>query len=225
MQPENAKIATTVEIREMPPSPEAEELKDAATVLACAFHESPLFRRAFPQPDSRRDILRRLFVAVIGDAVRYGSVEVAYGDACERQIVGMVIWYPPGAYPMTTTRLLRFLPRYAGIAAANPSSVAMLWRAERALDRLRPGRPHCHGYFLGARQGERVGATLIRRALRKIDEHNWPTYLETQEPRVTKLYARFGFEMLREEVETLPGGPATWTMWREPRRIGAPESL
>jgi hypothetical protein len=44
-----------------------------------------------------------------------------------------------------------------------------------------------------------------------------PIYLETQEPRSMNLYSRFGFERLQDGIETFPGGPLTWTMWREPR--------
>jgi hypothetical protein len=32
------------------------------------------------------------------------------------------------------------------------------------------------------------------------------------------LYIRVGFRMLEDGIETVPGGPLTWTMWREPRR-------
>lgn len=202
----------------MLPPPAAKELQEAAGVLACAFDESPLFRLAFPQAASRGEILRELFAALVQDAARFGRVEIAYDNAPNQKIVGMLIWYPPGAYPMSALRLLRSLPRFARIAAANPFSVVTLYRAQRTLDRLRPKQPHCHGYFLGGRQGERVGGVLIRRVLRHVDENGWPIYLETQEPRVTKLYARFGFEMLQERVETPPGGPLTWTMWREPQR-------
>lgn len=218
LQPMRSAIASTFEVRELIVPAAPRELQAAAAMLACAFEGSPLFRSAFPQPASRGDILRRLFVAVVEDAARFGRVEIAYDDARDGKIVGMLIWYPPGAYPMSAPRLLRFLPRCAGVAAANPLGVVTLCRAQRTLDRLRPKRPHCHGYFLGGRQGERVGSALIRRVLRQVDENDWPIYLETQEQRLTKLYARFGFETLQERVETFPGGPFTWTMWREPRR-------
>jgi hypothetical protein len=54
--------------------------------------------------------------------------------------------------------------------------------------------------------------------LQIADEVGHPIYLETQEPRAVNLYFRFGFRMLEDGIETVPGGPLTWTMWREPRR-------
>lgn len=188
------------------------ELREAAVTLASAFDESPLFRLAFPRAASRNKILRTLFVAVVEDAVRFGWVEAVY----KQKIVGMLISYPPGGYPMSLPRILRLLPHYARIVAVNPLGVLKLFRAQTKLNALRPKEPHCHGYFLGGRQGEHIGAILIKRALREADKKGWPIYLETQEPRSANLYARFGFKILHKRIETLPGGPLTWTMWREP---------
>jgi hypothetical protein len=52
--------------------------------------------------------------------------------------------------------------------------------------------------------------------LNEADDKGWPIYLETQERRSANLYARLGFKMLQDGIETLPGGPLTWTMWRAP---------
>jgi GNAT superfamily N-acetyltransferase len=181
-------------------------------MLTQAFDESPLFQLAFPRAERRRQILRNLFTAVVKDAVRFGYVECAYN----KKITGMLIWYPPGAYPMPLRRVLRFLPHYVRMAAIHPIGVFKLFRAQATLNELRPKQRHCHGYFLGGLQGGHIGSMLIRRVLKEVDERGWPIYLETQEPRATKLYARFGFKVLRSDVEIVPGGP-TWTMWREPR--------
>ena len=54
------------------------------------------------------------------------------------------------------------------------------------------------------------------RLFNAADQNGWPVYLETQERRSTKLYARLGLKMLQDGIETLPDGPLTWTMWREP---------
>jgi hypothetical protein len=197
-------------------APLADELQEAAAMLASAFDETPLFRLAFPDPASRAGILRALFVTVVEDAVRHGRVDIAYNS----KIVGMLVWYPPGGYPMSALRILRFLPQYARITAANPLGILKLFRVQTTLNRIRPKEPHCHGYFLGGRQGGCIAAVLINQALREIDENGWPTYLETQERRSARLYARFGFKMLHEGVEALPGGPLNWTMWREPRANG-----
>ena len=130
------------------------ELREAATMLACAFDDGPLFRLAFPRAASRSKILQTLFTTVIKDAVRFGRVEVAYNH----KIVGMLVWYPPGGYPMSIPRILRHLAQYARIAAVSPVGVLKLFRAQTTLNRLRPKQPHCHGYFFG-------------RATRRADRH------------------------------------------------------
>jgi hypothetical protein len=193
----------------------AAEMQEAASLLASSFDDSPLFRLAFPRSDWRRQVLRALFITILKDATRFGRVEIAYAD----QIVGVVIWYTPGGYPLSTLRILRLLPDYLRIVAASPLGILKLCRAQIALNRYRPKQPHCHGYFLCARPGNRVGGLLIRRVLNEVDKLQLPMYLETQESRCTNLYGRFGFKLSRNPFEALAHGPRTWTMWRDPRPV------
>jgi hypothetical protein len=205
-------VTSQIEVRQITTLPAAEK-REAIVVLASAFDASPLFQTAFPQAACRSRILLTLFALVLEDALRFGGVEVAYNH----EIVGMLIWYPPGCYPMSMGRILRHLPDYLRIVVASPSGILKLFRAQSVLNMFRPKKPHCHGYFLGGRPGVHVGATLVKCLLKRADQQGWPIYLETQERRTTKLYARLGFKTLHDGVETPPGGPLTWTMWREPR--------
>lgn len=204
------RATSSLEIRPLDPG-SPQELGEAASILAAAFLDSPLFLMSFPSLSLRDRLLRRLFCAIIFDAVRHGRVEVAIRN----EIVGLLVWYPPGAYPMSIWRILPQLRHYLVIALRSPRGVFRLFRAQRALERLRPSAPHCHGYFLGGLPGQTIGAALSRRVTAEADARQWPIYLETQSPRTRKLYQRLGFRPLRD-VETLPGGPTTWTMWREP---------
>ncbi len=189
------------------------DMQDAAAMLAQAFDDSPLFRFAFPKAAKRDRLLRALFVTILRDALDFGRVEVARNG----RIVGMFIWYPPGAYPMTAARILRLLPKFLGIVAASPIGVLKLQRAQARLNRMRPSEPHCHGCFLAALPGDRAGAILSKILLDEADAHGWPIYLETQERRSVDYYWRLGFKILGQAVEVFPGSPPTWTMWREPR--------
>jgi hypothetical protein len=191
----------------------AAELWESSALLARSFDHSTLFQAAFPQAEARGRILHALFTTILKDALRFGRVDVAYNG----HIVGAVIWYPLGCYPMSALRILRLLPDYLRIVAASPMGVLKLWRAQATLNRHRPLKPHCHGYFLCARPGNHVGVTLIKRVLKEVDDSGLPMYLETQEGRSPNLYGRFGFRMVRDGFETLPGGPLTWTMWRDPQ--------
>jgi hypothetical protein len=182
----------------------------AAALLAESFFDSPLFLFAFPSERERRFALPVLFRAIVDDALRYGRIEAAYAD----RMVGALLWYPPGAYPMTLRRELRGLGSYLRVLARSPLGVLRLYRAQAAFDRLRPSTPHCHGYFLGGQTGMRTGAALSRRMLGDADANHWPVYLETQDPRAVALYRRLGCVVLQDGVEILPGAPPTWTMWR-----------
>jgi len=198
--------------------PSTAELRETAAVLAHAFDDGPLARAALPHPAARSKSLRTLFGAALKDAVRFGRVEIAYNG----KIVGAAVWYRSDRYPMPLARLLRLVPDYARVALTCPGGLFALWRAQRVLHRLLPKEPHCHLVFVGGRQGEQVGGALMQRLLEDADAEGLPIYLETQVSRLTELYGRFGFKVLTEGIETLPGGPATWTMWREPRaRWGA----
>jgi len=189
------------------------EFREAVALLVKAFDGSTLFQLAFPEPATRCRLVDLLFTAALKDALRFGQVELAYNG----RIAGVFIWYPPGLYPLSALRTLRLLPEYLRMLWAAPLGIAKLARANMTLNRVRPQVRHCHGYFLGGRPGEQVGSSLARRVLEIADEVGHPIYLETQEPRAVNLYTRLGFHILENGIETLPGGPLTWTMWREPR--------
>jgi hypothetical protein len=191
----------------------AAELEEAVLLLTAAFDGSPLFQLAFPQQAMRRKMVQILFAATLKDALRFGRVEIAYNG----RLAGVLVWYPPALYPLSLPRTLRLLPDYLRIAVATPAGIIKLFRAHMTLNRVRPSEPHCHGYFLGGRPGEQVGSILGRRVLHIADEVGHPIYLETQDRRTVSLYMRLGFTMLQDGIETVPGGPLTWTMWREPR--------
>jgi len=207
-----AAITSQIELRPMMTALAAAERREAAQMLASAFDDSPLFRWAFPRAASRQRILLTLFALVVDDALRWGGVEVAYNH----QLVGLLIWYPPGRYPMSAGRILRHLPDYLRMVAASPLGILRLFRTQTTFNRCRPKQPHCHGYFLAGRPGSHVGPSLLRCLFNNVDAKNWPIYLETQDPRAARLYGRVGFTMVRDGFETVSGGPLTWTMWREP---------
>jgi hypothetical protein len=209
---------SSLQIRRLPPAP-CPERNEVALLLAEAFDDSPLFRSAFPRPKVRSAALGFLFRALLADAARYGRADTASTD----RIVGALLWYLPGGYPIPMARALRSLPRYLQLIGCSPSGALKLCRAQAALDRLRPTQPHCHGHFMAARAdaGVRINAVLGRRMLEEADANDWPVYLETQDRRAVDLYRRLGFEVSSSGVEILPGGPPTWTMWRRPRSPNA----
>lgn len=179
-------------------------------LLAECFAHNPVFQHAFPDDSSRAFALRAIFKAVLDDALRFGRAEAAFAD----EIVGILLWYPPGAYPMPLWRDLLGLASYLQIALRAPLGLFRLYRLQSTLDAIRPQQPHCHGYFLASRTGARTGVILGRRMLEEADSRGWPTYLETQDSRTVTLYLRLGFRIVGG---TVTAGMRTWTMWRDPR--------
>ncbi len=188
-----------------------DELLEASAMLVDIFLESSIFQFAFPDRGKRRKALHKLFLASLKDAERFGIV-----DVLERgRLLSLFIYYPPGRYPMSAARVVRQLPHYLRLIAISLRGVWRLYQTQKFLDRIRPKTPHCHALFLGSEGSGKYGALLIRKSLETIDAHSWPIYLETQNPRTTKLYSRFGSKILTRQ-ESAPGAPTTWTMWREP---------
>jgi GNAT superfamily N-acetyltransferase len=84
------------------------------------------------------------------------------------------------------------------------------------------GHPHDrpHWYLnvvstLPSRQGQGLGAAVLRPILEHADADGMPCYLESTNPRNRTLYYRQGFEAMGELP--LEDGPTMLQMWREPR--------
>ena len=198
------------------------QLREATVMLAHTFDDSPLFRSAFPVPGRRTKAARTIFAALLEDGMRFGRVHLAYAP----EIVGALIWYPPGSYPMSVARKARLalgsrlMLEFARIAATDPFGLHKFFRAQSMFDSVHPTRPHCYACFLGVavgRHGQRVGKDLADCLITEAQQRQLPIYCETQERSNVDWFLRLGFQILHEGLEAFPGGPLTWTMWREPR--------
>lgn len=81
------------------------------------------------------------------------------------------------------------------------------------------GRAHEYLWMIAvapARQGEGLGAALIRHVLERCDREGLPAYLEASSERSTKLYERLGYSFTDNTID-LPDGPRMFPMWREPK--------
>lgn len=189
------------------------ELREATDMLAQTFHDHPYAVSLFPRVLRRLQALRALFVSGLKDALRFGHVDMAR----DGKIVGVLISYPPGAYPMTPLRMLRLLPDFIRLAAVSPMGAVRLLLTKRRLDPLHPKEPHLYCLCIGVEVGG-AGNTLVKYYLDKADAAELPIYAETQKQSAVRWLRAVGFQVLREGVEMFPAGPPTWTIWREPRR-------
>jgi hypothetical protein len=190
---------------------EQESLNEAVDLLVHSFLDSPIFVYAMPDPIVREQALRYLFLATLMDAEKFGVVDVFEKE----KIMSIFIYFPPGLYPPSAMRTLRVLPYYFQLMRVSLRGVWRLYKTQVFFDSVRPNAPHCHALFLASVGNGKYGARLIRHSLATIDSNKWAVYLETQDPRTTKLYSRFGSVVLLQRAPFF-GAPVSWTMWRPP---------
>jgi ribosomal protein S18 acetylase RimI-like enzyme len=191
------------------------DISRASAMLAHTFEESPLFRCAFSDPGRRRRASNAIFRAAVKDGLRFGRVFLARNP----EIVGALITYGPGGYPLSVFRKIRQIPEYARVATADLRGFVRIVRAQATVEKLHPSEPHLYVYFVGVARGEQrrgVGRALAKFFLSEADADRLPIYGETQERSNAEWYKRLGCRILREGVPMYRGGPPTWTMWRDP---------
>ena len=182
---------------------------ETAQTLARAFHDDPLFGWMLPAEGSRHRRLRRFFLTELRhESLRHGAVEVACVGG---RIAGAAVWFPPGTSLATEASALPGYLRAFGrrlVTASQYQSVAVHTHPHE--------QPHWYLAFIGvdpARQGQGVGAALLRSRLRRCDQDGLPAYLESSNPENDPLYQHLGFHVTG--TLGLPeSAPDVNTMWR-----------
>jgi GNAT superfamily N-acetyltransferase len=193
----------------------------AATVLARAFRDYPETVHLLGTARRRDVVLPRFLATDVRDADAHGGARLAR-DGSTGAVTGAALWLPPGAYPIALGRqarqLLELVPTLPWTAPILPE----LLRSQRS---MRPGHPHEPHWYLRVlgvdptRQGEGIGAGLVRPVLDEADREGVGAYLTTAVEANLAWYARFGFEVL-ESLHPTPTWPLTWRMWRRPAPAG-----
>ncbi|HET9583943.1 MAG TPA: GNAT family N-acetyltransferase, partial [Bradyrhizobium sp.] len=93
-------------------------------------------------------------------------------------------------------------------------------RVIEEMARYHPEEPHWYLPFIGvdpARQGNGLGAALLRSILAECDKMRLPAYLESTNPRNRPLYERHGFK----EIGEIRAGdcPPVVPMLRQPKAV------
>jgi hypothetical protein len=193
------------------------ELNEAAAMLAGTFYEHPYLTALFPRAAIRMRAAHAMFAGSLKDGVRFGMVTIAR-DA-NGKIAGLTIIYPPGAYPLSPARMLRLLPYMLRVAVLSPGGLMRIMRTKATLEKLLPKEPHLYGFLIGVDLGKRsggFGGALLKAGVEEGDRRGLPIYFETQKHSVLDWACGAGFKVLREGIAMFPGGPLTWTLWREP---------
>jgi ribosomal protein S18 acetylase RimI-like enzyme len=122
---------------------------------------------------------------------------------------GAALWSPPGhTDPSLFDALLMSSPF---VRAAGAARLFRSTRALRTLLSVHPKEPHHYLFAIGVdpdKQGRGIGSALL-----EVNQST-PAYLEASTDSSARLYARHGFQVLRE-LRLVPEAPPIWPMWRD----------
>lgn len=210
-------VATNPMAHSEPPTPaltSREHFKAAVSVLTQSFYDSPQFVATCPDPHKRKQVLPIFFGVALRDALAHGYVDVILEHEA---VVALALWLPPGSTEMTPVRQARAAFSMLRLGLIAPRALRRLAHLGASIDALHPSEPHAYLQGLAVHpsvQGRGYGSRLLLRGLGRADAEGWPCYLETMTERNVRLYERFGFRVMRQQHEVLPGGPPFWFMWR-----------
>ena len=201
----------------IPVSPE--ECAGAGATLGRAFHADPLWKAIFSDPDSRPEMLPRMFTALARATVAASGVAEA-----TPALDAVALWLPPGRSIglRATVRSGFALPRFVMKlgAADRKRMMGVLRQLEARRKALMPTR-HWYLSAIGVdpeRQGEGLGATLVQAGIQRADQESTSIYLETEAEDNVGWYQRFGFEVIDQIAATGLDLPV-WLLMR-PASIG-----
>lgn len=184
---------------------ERNAVPSAIAAVTMGFSTDPVARWMYPDP---ADFLRwfPLFVNAFAGKAFASRTAFASGDSC-----GAALWLPPGIEP-DDEKIVKLVADTLD-KDIQPDFMALF----EAMGDAHPTEPHWYLPMIGVdthKQGNGLGAALMRFALDRVDADGSPAYLESSNPRNIPLYQRFGFEL----VGTIQAGssPPLFPMLRQP---------
>jgi ribosomal protein S18 acetylase RimI-like enzyme len=179
----------------------------AIAAVTMGFSTDPVARWLYPEPADYFRWFPKFVRAFAGKAIENGTA------FCTADYSGAALWLKPFLHPDedAMVELVReSIPRYK-----QPSVFELFEK----MDAGHPNRAHWYLPMIGVdtfEQNKKIGTSLMREALARVDEEGLPAYLESSNPRNISLYRRFGFEAVGEiRVGEIP---ALIPMLREARR-------
>jgi ribosomal protein S18 acetylase RimI-like enzyme len=190
------------------------QIRNAAAVMARAFHEDPFFTFVLPHTVRRARLLPWIFERTISYGQHYGKV---YTTA---SLEGIAMWLGPEKPTLewlgTLLTGLFLLPLKLGWRELD-KSMRLAKSAEQLHKKSVTGR---HLYLVGlgvepSLQGHGVGGALLRPVLAQADREAMTCYLDTNNDKNIPFYERYGFRVVAQD-RAMQKGPLTWAMRRRP---------
>ncbi len=183
-----------------------DDVQRVAATMTLAFAADPMARWSLAEPDRFLTYFPRIAHAFGGRAFEHGSAHEAGGGAAA------ALWLPPGVEPDEEALGAVFDEAVPDALKGEVGAVL------EQMDERHPKEPHWYLPMIGvdpARQGQGLGAALLRHGLALCDRDGLPAYLESSNPANISLYERFGFE--RAGVIRAGSSPELVPMLRRPR--------
>ncbi|MBP7703789.1 MAG: GNAT family N-acetyltransferase [Caulobacter sp.] len=175
------------EVRVAPAAAGPVERDPVMQVLTLAFSNDAAVRYMFPDATTYLAAFPRLATAMAGSALAAGAAWVADGQAAA------ALWLAPGVAPdgeAIGALVEEVVP---------PERAIVLAELGQMMGEFHPSEPHWYLSMIGvdpSRQGQGLGAALLKEGLRRADAEGLPAYLESSSPRNVPLYERHGFEVI-----------------------------
>lgn len=198
---------TGIAIRPLGP----EDLDETVALLSAAFWDRPFYHYLAPSQAERREFLALNFRLRLEHSIGISDIDLALLD---RRIAGIAVWAPPArdpgpedhsameeAFSVFSPGLReRFFGFFRTLIAARDQAVSQPYWS------LAPVA------VLPEHQGRGIASALIRKKLAAIDASPAPCFLGTQDAPNLDIYARYGFQKVREDP--LAPGLIHYTMVR-----------
>jgi len=181
-----------------------ERIEALAATYARAFLDDPIVRWPLPDESDVQERIRQVFASIYLGIADDGMIWEA-GDAA-----GFAVWIPVGAAEEMFESDAAVQASLAPLTADDGERYRVLWDwiEERVPDDV---------WYLDAigvepsRQGQGVGAALLRHGLEAARAAGVDAFLETGVASNVPLYERFGFHVVQDGRPT-PDGPRIWFM-------------
>ena len=176
------------------------------SVITLAFSTDPMARWSLPDPLTYLGVMPSI-VRAFG-ARAFDSQSAYYVDGFR----GAALWLAPGV-EADSERLLTLMQDNAP-----PGILPDLMGVFEQMGQYHPTEPHWYLPLIGvdpARQGQGLGAALMRHAVDRCNRDGLPAYLESSNPRNISLYLRHGFEIVGEIQ--VGASPRVTPMYRKAR--------
>lgn len=177
---------TDIDVQIASPAAGSVERDPVMDTLALAFSTDAAMRYMFPTASSFLANFSRLATAMAGSALAAGTAYVAGDQAA-------ALWLAPGVEPDSEAIVAVIAPAVA------PERLEVLAELGALMAQYHPEEPHWYLSMIGvdpSRQGQGLGAALLKEGLKRCDAEGLPAYLESSSPKNVPLYERHGFEVI-----------------------------